>query len=624
MKKFSLHMIFLSTLLFMADCSSNNLHKIKGPEEKIEAAFYSDSLNSFVYSVWFNQNPIIAKSALGFVINDVDYGRDIQNVELNSYGKINEGKLVVLKNKHIQNHYNYYNYQIHHPKGDYQLYVRVYADGIAFRYNFLGLFGNLTSENTSWQITMNLKTWFFERENDWKLKTYAGLWKNTTLDSLHIISSTGPVQGKPLLFEMPENKYMMITEAALADYSGLRFEATNETTLCANFTEGEKGFLIEKEQLSPWRVILFADNLNQLVNNQVIANLNHSPDTSLFNNLSWIQPGRSVWSWWSRKENYMSIENEKKYIDFASQLNYEYALLDEGWENWSDKWCKLREMCKYADSINVHLWVWKNSNEIQNQHKMNQFLDSIKDVGVVGVKVDFMNSEAKELVDFDIQLLKACARRQLMVILHGCQTSTGEYVTYPNELTREGVRGMELNIMNQPLPACHNAALPFTRFVTGPADYTPVSFSNPGKTTWAHQLATAIIFDSPLFCLAEDPEYIFQNKNLSSVIELLKELPVTWDETIVLPESKVGELIVFCRRKGQNWYLAFLNGGKESKELDPHLYFLDNGTYTVTQWMDNGHGKIKNSKLKLSQKELHHIYLEPFGGAVVVLKKTIY
>lgn len=130
-----------------------------------------------------------------------------------------------------------------------------------------------------------------------------------------------------------------------------------------------------------------------------------------------------------------------------------------------------------------------------------------------------------------------------MVNFHGSHPPTGESRTYPTEMTREGIRGLELNKMREgPIPAWHNAALPFTRLVVGHGDYTPLGYSRPGPTTFAHQLATVILFTSPMQVIAEHPEVLLTDPATAPALDLLTQIPAVWDETVVLEPSAIGEL----------------------------------------------------------------------------------
>ena len=175
-----------------------------------------------------------------------------------------------------------------------------------------------------------------------------------------------------------------------------------------------------------------------------------------------------------------------------------------------------------------------------------------------------------------------------MINFHGCHASTGEERTFPNEMTREGIRGLEVNKMREgPLTASHNAALPFTRFVVGQADYTPILFTNPGPTTWAHQLATLVTFTTGLQTLAEHPKTMMNAPIIKDAFPVMKRIPSVWDETIVLEGSEIGRLAAFARRSGDVWFVGILNGG-EVREYEIDLSFLDaTGNYQATTIADD-------------------------------------
>lgn len=492
-----------------------------------------------------------------------------------------------------------------------QIALCVFDEGIAYRYIFDNgqATNHVLGEESSWVIPTQTKVWFFERNNDWKLKSYAGEWLSTTIEQLPTISETGNVQGKPLIFEYQNGMYGLLAEAALFNYSGMRFEVLPENRIKANFSEGDEGFTVNGAVLSPWRVALLANDLNQLVNQQtIITSLNPEPDTELFTDRSWIKPGRSVWSWWSNFTG--TPELQKQMVDYARELGYEHNLIDANWEKWPDKWTALSEICQYGKENDVITWVWKHSKELNfpedDYRVMQTFMDSLKTAGVAGIKVDFMDGEHKTLIDFDEAVLRHAAVRKLMVNFHGIQTATGEIKRYPNELTREGIRGLELNTHPEgPITASHNAALPFTRFVLGHGDYTPLAFTATGETTWAHQLATLVLFTSPIQVIAENPEILLKHPAVKDALPLIKQIPTVWDETVVLPGSEIGELAVIARRKGNGWYIGVLNGGdKKTYEMD--LSVLNIATGEATLYRDAA-GRVPNPIAKdVNAKDRHY------------------
>ena len=189
------------------------------------------------------------------------------------------------------------------------------------------------------------------------------------------------------------------------------------------------------------------------------------------------------------------------------------------------------------------------------------------------MKIDFFDHEAKEVIDLYQAILRDTAEFNLLVDFHGANKPAGESRTWPNELTREGVYGLEHRAQTW---ARHNTTIPFTRYLAGHGDYTPVVFGDRRReTSWPHQIATAAIFTSPLLVYGANPKSLLENP----AVDLIKSLPSTWDETIVLPGSAIGEVAAFARRKGDAWFIAVLNG-LESRTLRVDLKFLAPGSYS--------------------------------------------
>lgn len=618
---------FLSLVIFLGINVSNakERYAMQSPNRVVNATLYIEN-GHLKYFVQTKKTRLIEPSILGLAIDDHILGKAVTDVKL--VGKTAISDKYPLRGKHLEAWSNstQYIFEISEGTLKYRIEFKLFDDGCAFRYlfNTEKKSSLVREELTTFTLIPKTRVWYFERNNVWKLRSYAGLWQSTAIDSLPIISSQGPIQGKPLIVELPSGGYVMLSEAALANYSGMRFKAIGERQLKVIFTEESEGFTVNCNVITPWRVIGYAKDLNALVNTDIITNLNPAPDDKLYAETEYIKPGRSVWSWITQhtKKDYMLPDSEKKFIDSAHELGFEYTMIDEGWESkWNDKWNKLQELCKYGADRKVGVWVWKHSKDIRDSSVRDAFLDSVKAAGAVGVKTDFMNSESKELIDFEIGFLKACAVRKLLVNFHGCHTSTGESRTYPNELTREGVRGMELNIMNEPIPAFHNAALPFTRFVTGHGDYTPGFFSNKGNTTYAQQLAMFYLLESSFQCLAENPEYL--SDNLEAAVKMLKTLPVTWDETIVLPGSKIGVLAAMARRKGDVWYVAVINGTNTKKEYKLELTFLNKDTTYSGKFITDNKEDFLQEKTRLLGRSDESVYeLLPSGGLVIAIKPS--
>ncbi|KAF0094893.1 MAG: alpha-glucosidase [Puniceicoccaceae bacterium 5H] len=467
------------------------------------------------------------------------------------------------------------------PEGQWwTLEARLFDGGFAWRYIVAGEGERqVEGETGGFHLPEDSTVWLAERPNDWKLKSYAGTFMRVDREDLPDFSPVGPVQGPPLVAELPNGSYALFSEAALSDYSGLRLRAEADGLLLADV----QPFTTSGPITSPWRVALYARDLDALVNNRVIPALNPAPDPELFADTDWIHYGKAVWRWWSSGTG--TPEEERAYLDYAARLGFTYALVDDGWKDWDEPWQRVAELADYGRKQDVRVLIWCAYADVadpaQDYRQLRDFLDRAAQAGSAGVKLDFFNAETKDRIDFEHRALEEAARRQLVVIFHGLQKPSGEARTYPNEVTREGIRGAELNHMAEgPVTAEHNTALPFTRFVVGAGDYTPLALSAPGETTWSHQAATLVAFTSPVQVLAEDPRLLLEDPRTAPALPFIREVPTLWDETRVLPGSEIGERVVMARRDGAQWWLAILNDGPtEIRDLD--LSFLGSGTYTA-------------------------------------------
>lgn len=483
--------------------------------------------------------------------------------------------------------------------------VALLHNAVAFRYTSrLGKGLMLKSEASSFSLPEKSTVYYFERKNKWKLMSYAGTWESCRVEDLPAISGANPLQGPPLVLQLPDNRLAVATEVNLQNYSGLRWDAGSPFKIKANYTEGKNGFLLDAPLCTPWRVMFVADNLNELVNQTVVRQLSPAPDKELYGATDYVIPGKSVWRWFSRGTG--NPDEEREFIDYAEQLGFTYSVMDEGYTKWEgDYWQKLTELATYAHQKRVRLILWNHSNTISDPaddyQQMRLWLDKVKTAGMAGVKVDFMNSESKFYIDFEIKLLKECAKRRLVVNFHGCQQPAGEAYTYPNELTREGIRGLELNKMPEgPIPSYHNVLLPFTRLAVGHGDYTPLSFVNPGNTTFAHQLATLVAFNSPMQVIAEDPYILMNEPAVTPALDFIKAVPAVWDETIVLPQTKLGKTAVVARRTGDDWYIYALNGTNETLDLNIDIFSFVPAyhQYEASLYLDD----MESEKVKLVAK----------------------
>jgi len=636
--------LVIGLVMLISACRNSNSQKettTSMTRGNTTVSLFTATNGQLAFQVHKDQKIVLDTSLLGIFIDERQLGKNAEIILEEQKEIKTEYPLNGIKSEASYTG-NQYTYIISEADGSqWNLEFQLSNEGIAYRYIVSGSgTQNVKGEESSFKLPSETKVWYFERDSDWKLKSHAGEWLSADISEMPTVSKMGPIQGLTLTCELPQGGYALLAEAALYNYSGMRLEAIGNNTFKANFEEGDNGFAINGKVTTPWRCILLADNLNDLANNTMVASLNPAPDPEIFKNTDWIIPGKSVWHWWSGK--YVDYNEEHDMVDDAQALNFAYSMVDEGWERWANKWESVTKLCDYAKEKGVGIFVWKHSKEInfpENDYAiMGHFLDSVKQTGAVGVKVDFMNGQSKSIISFDEALLRKAAERQLMVNFHGCQQSSGEYRTYPNEVTREGIRGLEVNHMKEgPLTASHNAALPFTRYVTGHGDYTPLGFTEPGETTWAHQLATLVTFYSPFNCIAENTQFLLKTKSIQPALDFIKTVPSVWDETFVLPQSKIGELAAIARRTDNNWYLGVLRSGP-AHELQIDCSFLGDGEYTAEIFTDDTKAKrinleglnneanlrqwntavpFKKSSETVSKEKTLTVHLAEHGGAVI-------
>ena len=261
------------------------------------------------------------------------------------------------------------------------------------------------------------------------------------------------------------------------------------------------------------------------------------------------------------------------------------------------------------------IWLWKHSKSLRDPKARDSFFRKCHELGITGAKIDFFDHEAMEEIDLYQSLLKEAAEYHILVDFHGANKPTGQSRTWPNELTREAVKGMEASkLMDR---ATHETTLPFTRFVAGPAEYTVMLFGERRRnTTWAHQIASAAILSAPMLTYAANPQNILSN----SAVDVIKAIPSTWDETIVLPSSEIGELAAYARRKGDKWFIAVMNGVGDRNINIPLKFLRSDRNYKAIivedQISESAAVNIKHSTLK--RNDVINLNLTSGGGYVAM------
>lgn len=586
-------------------CIAADSTVISSPDRRVEFQVRPQE-SRLRYAITFHDKAVIETSPMAFVVDGVDLTADAVLIKVERY-QISETYPWRGVHSRAVNHCEGAKFSVQHGKSNARctLDVRAFDDGIAFRFIVSG--GDrarIPDEATTFVIPAGSTVWYHGLGGH-----YEDVHDRKEISDVR----SGEWAAPPLTFKLPAGGgYASITEAALVNYSGMALQADGQRGF--NLVLGHKHPISYPFRLrysndvarvtqpaaiagtitTPWRVVLVGADLNALVNSDVVHDLCPPPHPKLFPkgmNTEWIRPGRAVWKYLDGGPS--TLEGMKEFSRLAGQLGFEYHVIEGFWSRWSDD--QIKELVDYSRQQGVGLWFWKHSRQLRTPEAREEFFKKLHDLGVVGAKIDFFDHEHKEVVDLYTTLLTEAAKYQVMVNFHGANKPTGEPRTWPNELVREAVRGMEASRLKE--RARHDATLPFTRFLAGHADYTPVHFgARRGDTTWAHQIASAAVFTAPLLTYGAQPTNILNNPG----VEMIKSVPAVWDETVVLPPSEISELAMFARRHGQTWFLAILDG-PVARTLKVPLSFLGEGEYRALLVRDD---KDEPAAVKIENKNL--------------------
>ena len=449
--------------------------------------------------------------------------------------------------------------------------VRVGADGVAYRYR-LPESGSLsvTGEAGAFRVPESSDGWLMP-------------WTQNYEDHYEPESPTEAAgeYGYPLLFHTGSD-WLLLTEADVdGRYAASRLTtAAGESTFDVTFPPGET-VTTEGPLATPWRVAIVGD-LGTVVESDHVLDV--SPGSNLAD-ASWVEPGRAAWSWWS-EHDVEGPATQREFVDYAAEEGWEYVVVDAGW---TDDW--VPDLIDYANERGVEVFLWNRWNGgherpldesppgLDEPDVREERLSRWADWGAAGIKVDYMNSDAQSMLQFHDDLLATAAEHELLVNFHGSTVPKGRRRRWPNLITSEAVQGAEwYKFGGEPTPT-HNATLPFTRNVVGPMDYTPVTFSASLRTTSdAHELALAIVFESGIQHLADNPDE-YASRPLAE--RLLRSVAAGWDETVFL-RGHPGEEATLARRSGEDWFVGSIVAG-EARTVEVTLDFLDDNRPRVAE-----------------------------------------
>jgi hypothetical protein len=377
----------------------------------------------------------------------------------------------------------------------------------------------------------------------------------------------------------------------------------------------------------PWRVIVVGRTAGAVAESTLVDDL---AGATTMTDTGWIRPGRASWSWWSDDDSPRDEAKLNAFTDLAAEMGWEYSLVDANW-NLMDP-AALQRVLAHARQKQVGILLWYNSggahNDVTEQPRdrmdrrdvRRREFETLRQWGVKGVKVDFWQSDKQDRIQQYLDLLRDAADFHLMVDFHGCTLPRGWSRPYPHLMSMEAVQGAEQYKFNPNYAdkaAWHNTVLAFTRNVVGGMDYTPVTFGDskfPHQTTYGHELALSVVFESGLQHFADSVEAYRALPGAAR--DFLKVVPAAWDETRVIAGAP-GTLAVFARRSGSDWFIGGISGRDAPQPVSLDLSFLGAGPHTLTLITDGSSQRALRSETKtLAPGEALRLDLLPRGGFV--------
>lgn len=541
---------------------------------------------------------------------------------------------------------------------DWTLEFRVYNEGVAWRFETeFESDAVVLDETAQFVFPEDPMAWVpYSRGKDLIANSYQSQY---TYEKVSRFGSQSNLTFLPVAVKNKSGKTLLICESDLRSYPGMFLEGMEggysatfaklpdstyiTPTRCQLKIATRQDVIARTEGIRsyPWRIVAVAENDIQLPTNDLVYLLGEPRKVG---DVSWIKPGLVSWEWWNdcglTNINFkpgVNTETYKAYIDFAARFNIPYIIIDEGWSAKDDimvikEAVDLKGLIAYGAERNVGIIIWAVANVLDD--KLEEACAFYSQMGVKGFKVDFFDRDDQRCVDMVYRLAEAAGTYHLMLDLHGIYKPTGLNRTYPHIVNFEGVFGLEEVKWSNPDMPLYDVTFPYIRQVQGPVDYTQGAYINSTKEgfeinyhkpmsqgTRAHQVATYVVFDSPLTMLCDTPSHYLADVPCT---EFITSIPTVFEQTHIIA-GQIGEYIVTTREKDGKWYVGALTNWDE-REVIINLSFLEKGKqYTAKLLADAADSSVKPEKYKISTIDVDSaseilVKLAKGGGAALIIE----
>jgi hypothetical protein len=588
------------------------------------------------------------------------------------------------------------------PNRKFNIVFKVYNDGIGFRYEFPEqpnfTEALIADEHTQFKLTQDYNTFWIP--GDWDI--YEHLYSTTKLSEINALSYVGHVNlaqtyipensvNTPVTLVGENGVHLSFHEAALVDYSDMTLKVdTNNLSFTSSLVGSENTNYKVKRSLpfhTPWRTVQITDNAPALIESNLIVNLN---EPNKLGDVSWFKPMKYTGVWWEMHLDKSSwdygmewvdgewkdtgkahgrhgatTENVKRFIDFSAENNIGGVLV-EGWNTGWERWIgfedregvfdfitpypdyDINEVTRYAKEKGVQIIMHHETSAATETYTKQQdtAFALMKHYGMNAVKTGYVGKilpkgeyhHGQYMVNHYNNTVEKAAKYQVAINAHEPIKATGLRRTYPNTISREGLRGQEFNAWAEDggNPPEHLPLVAFTRMLAGPIDFTPGIFNikfdeykknNQVNTTLAQQLALYVVIYSPVQMAADLVEHYEANPE---ALQFIKDVGVDWETTKVLNGS-VGDYVTIARKERNtgNWFVGGITD-ENSRLLTLDFSFLDaDANYTATIYKDGVNAHWDKNPLELeitktttidAQTELVINLAEGGGFAISLIK----
>ena len=626
--------LIILSIISLVSCSKQDEFLLSSPNEELRITINN---NTSTFSVIYDQDTILKQSAIGLTIDGINYS---ENVSYSDFAKTEFDETwstVIGKQTTVRNQYNEYTFSVSNPKDKqeaYEIIFRLYDKGFAYRYNFpsdvIGDSLLIEKESTRLNINCDYTYWAYNGE---KHNLGPILRSEKNIDKVRI----------PVVLKLHNKKFMAIHEAEIVEFTPFSINAAIENgSLGFNTNYSSRNHSFK----TSWRAFMIGDKVGDLVESNLLENLN---EPSKIEDPSWIKPGKSLWDWrvlgYKTGNSYIyepNTESHKKLINFASENNIQYLIIDADWygsafsessdPTTSKKGIDIQDCMQYAAERGVGVILYLNDIGAK-KFGLERVLKQFSEWGAVGVKYGFMKGNAEEKVKHTLNVIELCAKYKLMVNFHDNPIPpNGDSRTWPNLVAKEyGHAQADAKRSHFPETSVNH---PLINLIAGPLDLTNGWFDLnnaharekvfqeiPG--TVVAEVAKLITIYSGWMVLPDSPEEYLKKDDLFDCIRMM---PAQFDNYKVL-DARMDEFVCIGRKSGDDWFIGSLTN-REKRTIILDLSFLPaDKLYEATFYEDADDAHYQSNKEAYTiQKEQANskskltIKMGVGGGNVIYLK----